>query len=368
MEIRVTVSADGRVRAQRDDGAVSPTGNLRFDGLDADLIRVFERWLRERDRRWRETEIKVFGSLLHRALFGGDVWSWVERSMIGMATGDRLRLQLAFPATGQNRLSAVPWEYLSVPDRPGSAGRFLATDTRFILSRYIPLETVRRSLAPEERLRLLLVVSQPRNLPEVVAEPVVEAMNDLETRLPMQLGILDQPTAYALLAKVKEFRPHVLHFTGHGQYDEDAEQASVALLEVDGLARWVTDSGLSQLLHQAGTVPRVVLLHSCEGATVDDRASFAGMAPQLIRNGVQCVVAMQYAVTNSTAIGFTAAFYDGLADGLLVDEAVQQGRWVISGALSADENARLLGIPVIYLHSRDSVLIRQGVRHEGTQP
>ena len=69
---------------------------------------------------------------------------------------------------------------------------------------------------------------------------------------------------------------------------------------------------------------------------------------------MQCVVAMQYAVTNEIAINFSTGFYEELARGRLLDEAVQECRWRISNETSGDP--RLIGVPVVYFHSRDGLL------------
>jgi hypothetical protein len=356
-EIEVTVSPDGGVSARRDDGAYGPPGTIGYEGVDAELIRIFERWLSQHGRTWRQREIKAFGSLLHRVLFPRDLWAWIEARLDTMGPGDRLRLQLAFPSEGLTHLAAVPWEYLCVPDRRGRAGFSLATDRRCMLNRHIPMEVMRPRLATEERARVLVLVSEPDDplLGEVVADPVVEKLASLAEKLPLDVTRLEQPTRISLRDEVRRLRPHVVHFMGHGRYDEDAEQGQIALVGQDGRTDWVGESVLAALLDQAEEMPRLVFLHSCAGARTDYSASFAGTAPTLIRRGVQCVVAMQYAVTNGTAIAFSGGFYDGLARGLQVDEAVQAGRWELEVLFETDP--RLLGIPVVYLHSRDAVLL-----------
>ena len=118
-EIEVTISPSGEVTARSDDGGHSPAGQGGFFGVDAELIRVFGRFLTERGREWRSSEIRAFGSLLHRSLFPQEVWSWIEARFDRLGAGDRLRLQLAFPSEGLTHLAAVPWEYLYVPNRAG---------------------------------------------------------------------------------------------------------------------------------------------------------------------------------------------------------------------------------------------------------
>jgi hypothetical protein len=363
-EIVISVTSDGRVEARRDDDARSSPGRIELGGLDADLIRLFERWLSERDRSWRRDEITAIGRLLHRAILDGTVSDFVDLTLAGLGAGDRIRLQLAFPADGAGHLPAVPWEYLYVPDRPHRAGFFLATDPRFLLCRYIPLESGRGSLTTEDPpLRMLAVVSQPRDpyLGEVVAEPVLEQLDDLAGRLPISIETLVDPTIDRLEDALRARRPHILHFMGHGDYDAQNEEGRIALVDDEGGTRWVPDRLLAEILQHARALPRLVVLHSCDGGRVDYRANFAGMAPQLIRNGVQCVVAMQYAVTNRVAIDFSTTFYRHLANGSAVDEAVQEGRWRITRSSSTNvDDPRLLGVPLIYLYSRDAIMSTGG--------
>jgi hypothetical protein len=354
-EIEVSVSPTGEVSTRADDGAVGRRGQGEFGGVDGELMRVFGRFLTERGREWRRSEIKAFGSLLHRSLFPEQVWSWIEGRYDQLGTGDRLRLQLAFPSEGLAHLAAVPWEYLHVPDRDGRDGFFLATDRRCILTRYIPQEVGRSRLASDPRVRVLALVSRPRDLGEVVADPVVQQLTELAGALPLDVTVREQPTRRSLLQDIQQVRPHVVHFMGHGEYDADNQQGRIALVGEEDRADWVAEAVLATLLEQADEMPRLVLLHSCAGAGTDYSASFAGFAPRLIRNGVQCVVAMQYAVTNRTALAFSEGFYDGIARGLPVDEAVQAGRWTLNNLYLDDY--RLLGIPVVYLYSRDAVLL-----------
>jgi hypothetical protein len=358
-EIVLSIGQDGSVIARQDNGASSLPGRIRMEGIDGDLVRVFQRWLLERRTGWHAVDIEAFGALLHRMLFDGPVWRWIEDRLRDLGPGERLRLKLEFPFIGGAHLAAVPWEYLYRPDTAQSPGFFLARDERLVLVRQVQGNVVR--LSPEPEARLLLIVAQPRDQEDVVAAPVVDAVRDLATRIPVtvtELGVQDPrgATPDAVLTALKQSKPHIVHFVGHGDYDERDATGRIALVGLDGNARWVAAADLGELFRRAHALPRVVVLHSCEGGTVDSQVSFAGTAPQLVRDGVPCVVAMQFAVTPPSATAFAQAFYDALAEGLAVDEAAQRGRSEIAGALSADPDPRLLGIPVVYTQSLDAVL------------
>jgi len=357
LEIEVTVSSTGQVTARRGDGAYGPPGRLALHGVDAELVRVFERWLTERDREWYRPDLRAFGGLLHRTLFSTELWHWIEQSLDRLQRDDHLRLQLAFPGDGLAHLAAIPWEYLYAPGRGTREGFFLATDRRCTLTRYIPMELGRRDVALDRRLRVLVLVSQPADLGEVIAEPVLEDLAKAAADgLPIDLTTKHQPTRGTLDEIVPALRPDVVQFIGHGRYDEKHEEGQVALIDEEAdVADWVGEAVLAQLLGDIGHMPRLVYLHSCSGAQTDYRASFAGIAPRLIRRGTQCVVAMQYPVTNRTAIAFSKSFYRGLTAGLQMDEAVQAGRRALD--VMSRKDPRLHGIPVVYLYSLNALLV-----------
>jgi hypothetical protein len=358
--IAVEVDRDGVVQAHSpSDNSHSPEGKVSLAGLDADVIKLFERWLTLRDREWREGEIRVFGSLLHRYLFADPVWFFIESHIEAPGT-DRTRLELIFPPEPPySRLAAIPWEYLYRPARFTDSGSFLAADRRIVLSRYIRLRRGEPRLAPLENPRMLTVISQPddRRLGEVVYDDVLDAIREWARRRGVSLSELHNPTAAHLHEAVVPADgngPDLVHFMGHGEFDPDLGAGSLALADPDGAADWVADQDVAQIFSRGGAAPRAVVLHSCEGGRADFSASFAGLAPQLALSGVQCVVAMQYAVTNETATAFSISLYEHLATGCDLDVAVQEARWQI-GSLSASRDPRLLGIPVVYMQNRSGL-------------
>jgi CHAT domain-containing protein len=222
------------------------------------------------------------------------------------------------------------------------------------------MELGKRDIAGEPPLKVLVLISQPEEpgLAEVIADPVLgELRRSAEEGLPVELTVRHQPTRDMLFDLMPELRPDIVQFMGHGRYNEDDEQGEIAFVDETGRADWVGEAVLAQLLGDPGDMPRLVYLHSCAGAQADYQASFAGLAPRLIRRGVQCVVAMQYAVTNRTAIAFSKGFYRALTTGLPLDEAVQAGRYSLGVLYERDP--RLIGIPVVYLHSLGALLTRR---------
>jgi hypothetical protein len=373
--ITLEVSERGDVQARRiSDNAPSPKGVIGYRGLDQELIGLFENWLHLRDRVWQPAEIRVFGSLLHRCLFNQDLWFWIQQLIdesadrAGAAGSDvnPLRIELVFPAEPPySRLSAVPWEFLYRPDQPTKQGTFLAADPAVVLSRRIKLEGGRsREFKPEEQLRVLVVISRPgdRRLEPVVYEDVLEAIQQTCTRLRFSLTTSEDPTAeqFRAAATQESSPPHLIHFMGHGEFDPGQGRGALALSSPEGGTDWVDDRRLADLMASRSHVPRAVVLHSCDAGRADFSRGFAGVAPQLVRAGVQCVVAMQYAVTNETAINFSTALYESLAAGADLDVAVQSARSRITSQ-DVPPDPRLLGVPVVYLQDHTALLASRTV-------
>jgi len=350
-EIQLIVEDNDRVRA-RSEGGAEVSGRFRLSQLHRQLIAVFDAWLREKKISNRK-EVQTFGALLYETLFEGEVERLFRQSLERLGADERLRLQLVFRPDAYD-LAGIPWEFLYCPDSETRRGFFLATKTDVVLSRYLPLDADRASLQPAELpIRFLIVVSRPKNLAAVLAEPVVEAIAELSRDYPLKVTTLEQPTIETLLERLEDFAPHVLHFMGHGQFRAEGE---IALVEADSeAALWVPDHSFAEFFDR--TQPRLVVLQACEGGQIDLTNNFAGLAPRLVRAGIPAVVAMQYPVTNKTAIDFSSTFYQQLAKGEPADIAVQEARrWITLRDANA-YRGRDFAAPVLYLHSRDGAIL-----------
>ncbi|MBI4528488.1 MAG: CHAT domain-containing protein [Deltaproteobacteria bacterium] len=371
-EIIIEIGNGGSIKAQSSGGAEG-YGELDLDPLRRDTIRVFEDWLLSNGISKRQ-ELIVLGQHLYQAIFGrGDrkgrkcVSEILKEKLDSISKGERLRLQLKF-VEDSTHLISLPWEFLYSLER----GSFLATDVNLVLSRYMPLGTDREPLQPEEGpLRILITISRPKDQDEVISREVVQAIEDMardgragegiaqeENRPAIDVQVLRQPTLDALEGALKSKTPHVLHFIGHGKYDEKEKQGGLALIDPNtGQTDWLDDATLIEIFQHTEVFPRLVFLHMCEGGAAEGDASalqaFSGFAPKLIHAKIPCVVAMQYPIKNQDARSFAIAFYGTLAKGGTVDEAVQDGRYSIDKL----RKTRVFGTPVLYMHSADGIIM-----------
>jgi hypothetical protein len=80
-----------------------------------------------------------------------------------------------------------------------------------------------------------------------------------------------------------------------------------------------------------------------------------GIAPHLVRRGIPAVIAMRYAIADSTAKLFADEFYRTLALGWPVDAAIQTTRNGISMEVGLDR--RDFATPVLFMRARDGVIL-----------
>lgn len=356
-EISVIVSSDGELTLWNwTTGARRPpAGRINLSGLDGHVLRLFERWLTVRDRVWLEDEIRVFGQLLHRRLFPGDAWKWVERQASQV---DEVRLMLAFPTdTASSRLAALPWEFLCQPDRTDRQGQLLVLLPWLTLSRVVPSGELDQAGDPPAGASILPVVgeAQSRSLGPVQYEDVLAEIEKTSHRPGFSvLPALVEVTEKTLAEQVRQQRPDVVHYLGHGRFRDGC--GAVALKSDDGGTEWVPQERLARALCSADWAPSVVILHACEGGASDYEYRYAGLAPAIVRAGVRCVIAMQYPVTNAEATVFSTSLYAALADHASLDQALQAARRAL---WETSHDLRLVGIPMIYQSSPETLLAPQ---------
>jgi hypothetical protein len=58
-------------------------------------------------------------------------------------------------------------------------------------------------------------------------------------------------------------------------------------------------------------------------------------------------------------MAFSRAFYESLGQGDAIDDAVQKGRYRITTRVTGALDTRVFGTPVLYMRSRDGVLLPQ---------
>lgn len=294
------------------------------------------------------------GKLAER--FGQQLYETVMASTVGLAyhtslqeaerqgKGLRLRLNL----DGCPELADVPWELLYSP----TLHRPLVLSSRTPIVRYVGLPFAAKPLTVQAPLKVLVVVAAPTDLVELDTDAevarIVDATEDLTTAGLIQIDVLPQATLTDLVRRLERGDCHVLHFIGHGGYEERGRSGEgvLAFENEDRLHQLVPGDKLGLLLHDH--VPlRLAVLNACEGARTSPTEPFSGVAQSLVRQGVPAVIAMQFEVTDTAATVFGHELYRALADGCTIDRATAIAR----KAMFAGNHDVEWATPVLYLRA-----------------
>lgn len=231
------------------------------------------------------------------------------------------------------RLLGLPWELLH------DGGRYLFQGAK--------ASRVRRRLPSTEGfdvpvvatpIRILLVTARPEDDAcayidhRVSALPLVEAMEALPGQV--EIHLLRPPTLAALRAELDrardEQRPYqVVHFDGHGVYDRKVGLGGLCFERPEESDKLDERKHVTVYSNEIGPLLRdhripLVFLEACQGAQAEQASE--SVASELLKVGVASVVAMSHSVLVETARRFVAVFYQALAAGKRVGDAMLEGQ------------------------------------------
>ena len=294
------------------------------------IIRVHERTLAVLEGRARGRdlpsgkELRELGRDLFETLLPGDVRRLYDTAR--GRQGDR-PLDLVFTSM-LDWVADKPWELAFDPVRR----EFLATASVNLVRNAFTAVPAEAPARGRGRLRILAVVSRPREAPPLDSRTETRdlraAFSSLVEAGRAEVEVLDRATPGRLQRRLSAGGVDVLHFVGHGAFDEAAREGSVLLEDERGRERRLGAEALRQLLCGRGL--RLVFLNACEtgrGGRVDWNR---GVAPALVAAGLPAVVANQYAVLDHAATAFARELYAQLARGRSLGDAVREARVAVS--------------------------------------
>ncbi len=303
-----------------------------------------------------DERLREYGRVLFETLFPGDV-----KRLYDIARSREDVSEVAKPGGSHLNViftSVVPW----VADIPwefafdATRRTYLATEEiRFIRNALtsVPAERLRGQAGA---LRILVASAQPIGAGRLSIEEedavIRRGFAHLEAAGIAEIGALPNATPAALHERLISKPYDVLHFIGHGEYDQE-EQAGYLLFE--GANGEEVRLGARQLREMTrGRGLQLVFLNACETG-VRGQADFnRGIAPELVDTGIHCVVANQYSVLDSSATEFAQVFYWMLAQGATIGAAAREARIALNCSLTG-ENIDW-AVPVVYARNPESQL------------
>ena len=182
-----------------------------------------------------------------------------------------------------------------------------------------PLKAASRRMARRQpaSVRIVFLATNPDGdlRTDVEMRDIQSALRGTTYRDDIDLRHIPAARLKDLLSTLNEFKPTVVHFSGHGGGEtvvfEDEKQRH------GGTA---VDYGLvADFIESTDTPPKVLILNACdtyEGADV-------------FLNSVEVVVAMLDTIDDAAAGYFATQFYSALANGQSIESAIKQGKVVL---------------------------------------
>jgi hypothetical protein len=285
-------------------------------------------------------ELRELGRDLFEVMFPGDVRRLYD-------TARALRGGRALDVVFTSMLDWVadkPWELAFDPSRR----EFLATSSvNFVRNAFtaVPADAPPRGRG---RLRILAVLAQPQGTVALDAKTETADLRRSFRALVdggrATIEILAKATAGRLQRRLAKGGVDVLHFVGHGTFDEREREGSLLLEDERGRERPLGADALRQVVCGRGL--RLAFLNACETGRGGRVEWTRGVAQALVASGLPAVVANQYAVEDAAATTFARELYAQLATGSPLGDAAREARVAVGrerGNLSLD-----WAVPVVF--------------------
>jgi hypothetical protein len=315
------------------------------------------------NRKLEVSEIISIGKALADLVLPSKSLQLFERSLDKLQPdqGLRLRLRLSFTLTD------IPWEYLYLQQSEGEEDTtgFLALDPRISLVRHEALPVSGDLDTTPKTRRLLVALSSPEERgfnPLDLAKEGDNLKKALADIPGIELDLLEQATGPGLQDKLLH-NADIFHFAGHGGFKPTGVgfegQGEIFLVDENGgAAPWSADQ-LAVNLRGHGV--QLAFLGACQTGRRDGQNVWSGVVAALMKGGIPAAVAMQYTIWDDAAIAFSRSFYQALAAGLTLDQAVSAGRLATFNLVHPNrEDVNLgkfwrdWGVPLLYLRSEQT--------------
>jgi hypothetical protein len=297
-----------------------------------------------------DRDLIEFGQRLFEVLFPGDVRRLYD---VARALQSGHRLDVVFTSM-IDWIADKPWEFAYDPSRKN----FLAVEEVNFIRNVLTAVPADRIVPRPAPLRILVVVAQPLGTANLSAEEETEVIRSGFQRLIdsglAEVEVLLDATPDALHCALEtDSKPvDILHFIGHGTYQEDNRMGYLIFESEEGGMQQLDSQVLRQIVSRRDI--RLVFLNACETGQ-GGRADFnRGVAPALLAGGVPAVVANQYSVLDSSATSFARHFYWALAQGRSIGDAARESRVAVNYSIAGE--AIDWAVPVVYARNPGDTL------------
>ncbi|MGY4366693.1 hypothetical protein ACVW1A_002758 [Bradyrhizobium sp. LB1.3] len=296
-----------------------------------------------------DKDMIAFGEQLFDTLLQGDVRRLYDEAR----TRQGRKLDFIFTSMIP-WIAEKPWEFAYDPVRKC----FLATEemrfTRNVLTS-IPADQIDPDSGP---LRILVASAQPVGYARLSIEQeeavIRRGFEPLIAAGLVTVTALARATAEKLHGHLSNGKFDIVHFIGHGTYDEERGEGRLVFVNEQGQEHSLGERSVREIFCSRNL--SLVFLNACETGAAG-RAEFnKGVAQSLVAHGLPAVVANQYSVLDSSATSFARHFYWSLAQGNSLGESAREARIAVNYSLQGEPID--WAVPVLYARDSGQVLCK----------
>jgi len=300
-----------------------------------------------------DADMIKFGGQLFDTLFQGDVRRLYDEAR----TRQKGRLDIILTSMIP-WIAEKPWEFAYDEGRKS----YLATEETHFVRNVLTNVPADQISHPDGPLRILVASAQPVGLAELSIDQEVAVIERgfaplVESKL-VEIETIARATPSSLHGRLSTGKYQVVHFIGHGIYDEERQEGSLIFVNEKGAEYPLGERSVREIFR--GRRLSLVFLNSCESGR-GGRSDFnKGVAQSLVAGGLPALVANQYSVLDSSATSFAQHFYWSLAQGMSLGQAAREARiavnyllhgepidWAVPVLYARDPNATLCDRPAI---------------------
>ena len=294
-----------------------------------------------------DDEMITFGGQLFDTLFQGDVRRLYDEAR----TRQRGRLDLVLTSMIP-WIAEKPWEFAYDHGRQS----FLSTEEIHFIRNVLTNVPADPIVLRDGPLRILVVSAQPVGFGRLSIDQelavIQRGFKPLADAKLVEIETVARATPSMIHEYLKTEKYQVVHFIGHGTYDEDRDEGCLIFVNEDGGESRLGQRSVREIFCGRGL--SLVFLNSCESGR-GGRADFnKGVAQSLVAHGLPALVANQYSVLDSSATSFAQHFYLSLAQGMSLGQSAREARIAVNYQLHGEPID--WAIPVLYARDADATL------------
>ncbi|MCC6913957.1 MAG: CHAT domain-containing protein [Rhodospirillaceae bacterium] len=266
----------------------------------------------------------ALGCTLFETLLPGNV-----RRLYDVARAEQKNRRVNIMFTSQiGWIANLPWEFIYDPARKTFLAASEINFTRNVITgvpgdRFPELST---------QLRILVVVAQPLGLAylghDQEREVILTGFKRLIDANLARVTVLLDATPDMLHQELETSQHDILHFIGHGEYNQRTDTACLVFENQTGGIQKIEASVLQQIVCRRNI--RLVFLNACETGKGGLADFNRGIAPALVEAGVPAVIGNQYSVLDVSATAFARHLYWMLAKGRTIGDATREARVAVN--------------------------------------